>query len=74
MALTESEITAILTEYQNARTAILAGGQSYTINTGGTNRMVTMADLEFVERMIGEYQQMLDELNDELGWQAGAGW
>lgn len=74
MALTESEINTILADYQAARTAILKGGQSYTINSGGTIRVVTMADLQTIEKEISKYLQMLEELSGNKGYQINAGW
>ena len=72
--MTESEIIAILAEYQAARSAILVGGQSYTINTNGSIRTVTLADLELIEKQIQIYSQMLNEAKGNAGFQIKPGW
>ena len=72
--MTETEINEILTQYKAARTAVLVGGQSYTINSGGSSRQVTLADLSLIEKQIQIYTQMLGELNGEVGFVTRPGW
>jgi len=74
MSMTESEINSALADYISARTAILKGGQSYNINSGGSSRSVTMADLAMIENQIRIYYQMLEELNGDKGFVLRAGW
>lgn len=74
MAYTETELNTIIAEYSAARSAILAGGASYTITSGGSTRTVTLADISEIEKQIGIYMQKLSELNGSKGFVARAGW
>lgn len=49
--ITLAQAEARLTQYLTAEEAVLSG-QAYRLNTGGIDRMVTRADLEFIQKGI----------------------
>lgn len=68
------ELEAELAEVTAAISAIRKAGQSYTINTGGSIRTVTMADYEQLRRERSELIQALREIEGAAGITLGAGW
>ncbi len=74
---TISEVETEITEVRTAIRAVINGGQSYTINSGGSVRVVTQANLKELRSWLIELQQELAELNDQYdtkGFILGAGW
>lgn len=74
MSMTEAEIEALLVEYRAARTAILKLGQSYTIQTGGSMRVVTHANLKEVQDQISNLEQQLKDIQGDGGTVFRPGW
>lgn len=73
IAIVEVEIDDIRT----AISALIKGGQSYTLNSGGSSRTVVQADLKSLRSWLIELQQELAELNqsyDTRGKIIGVGW
>lgn len=68
------ELEAELAEVTAAISAIRKGGQSYSINTGGSIRTVTMADYEQLRRERSEIIQALREIEGSAGITLGPGW
>ena len=75
--MTEAQIEAEILEISNAISAILAGGQSYTITTasgGGTSRTFTGADLNTLKEMRNELRSQLSNINGTSAFRLRAGW
>lgn len=72
--LETADLEEELSEITAALSAIRKGGQSYTINTGGSIRTVTMADYEQLRRERSEIIQTLREIGGSAGLTLGAGW
>ena len=72
--MTAEEIELELSLVNQAISHILKGGQSYTINSGGSIRVVTMANLKDLRRQRSELQAQLDALNGCAGLNIGAAW
>ncbi len=72
--MTEAEIEALLIEYKAARTSILKLGQSYIINTGGSIRTVTHADLGEIQTQINNLEQQLLDVQGCGGTVLRPGW
>jgi hypothetical protein len=73
-SLTEEQLETILAQYVAAQTAVLSGGQSYTISSGGSTRTVTMADIGEINKQICNYSSALAEAKGNKGFQARPGW
>jgi hypothetical protein len=63
-----------LARIDTAIEAILAGGQSYTINTGGGSRQVTYADYNALVKRRDELAARIAAANGELGTRVTFGW
>ena len=63
-----------LAELNAAIGAILRGGQSYTINSGGGSRQVTYADYNALIKRRDAIRAQLAAGNDSLGVSISAGW
>lgn len=74
MSLTETEINDLLTQYRAARTAILKLGQNYTIQTGGSMRVVTHANLKEIQSEIKNLEAQLEEVKGNTGTMLRPGW
>ena len=76
--MTDEELTTeIELEIANITLAlnhILKGGQSYTINSGGSTRTVTMADYKQLITQRSILRQSLKEIDSTAGLVLGAGW
>jgi hypothetical protein len=77
MSRTIAIVEAEIDDVRAAISAVIKGGQSYTINSGGSIRTVTMADTKFLRGWLIELQQELAELEqsaDTQGFIVGANW
>ena len=75
MARTAADIQTDIDNVRAAISAIVQGGQSYTINSGGSVRTVTLADIESLRSWLVELQQELAEANDcPRGFTIGLNW
>ena len=76
--MTDAELTTeIELEIANITLAlshILKGGQSYTINSGGSTRTVTMADYERLTIERHGLRLQLKEIDGSAGLVLSAGW
>lgn len=54
--------------------AVLSGGQSYTINTGGGSRQVTYADYNALTKRRSELQARIAASNGGLATRLTPGW
>jgi hypothetical protein len=63
-----------LIQIDEAIDAILKGGQSYTINTGGGSRQVSYADYNALVRRRNELQTQMAAAGGMLGTRITAGW
>lgn len=73
IAIVEFEIDDV----RNAITAVIRGGQSYSIGSGGSTRMVTQATISELKSHLKDLNQELNELvcpTDTVGYSVGAGW
>ena len=68
------ELVAELAEVNKAITHILKGGQSYSIDSGGSSRSFTGADLDKLRSYRGELKREIKEIDGEAGMTLGAGW
>jgi len=71
---TEDELEALLVQVSTAISNLLLGGASYTIDTGGSRRQFTSADLGELRSMRSALYQELKEIKGEAGLTLGAGW
>lgn len=72
--MTEEEILDQITEIKAAMAAIRNGGQSYIINSGGSNREVVLADYAALKTELRELQRALAELQGSGSFNIQAGW
>ncbi|MDR1390656.1 MAG: hypothetical protein LBJ31_11865 [Treponema sp.] len=63
-----------LEELYKARSAILAGGQSYAINSGGASRQITAANLAEINKEIIRLENQIASQSGGAGLSAGPGW
>jgi hypothetical protein len=63
-----------LEQINKAISAIYAGGQSYTINSGGASRQVTMADLSFLLSRKKELKYLLSLQSGGASVRVVPGW
>jgi hypothetical protein len=68
------EMEEELTKIDAAIEAILSGGQSYTLNTGGGSRQVTYADYNALVKRRNELQTRIAASNGDLGTRLTIGW
>ena len=71
---TTTEIEEELAEWVAAQSSILKLGQSYTIHSGGSQRVVTQADLALVRQTIRDLRTELCNVNGDLGFTIRPGW
>ncbi len=75
--MTETEIEAELLEVSTAISAIMAGGQEYTITTasgGGTSRTFKAADIGILQQMRKDLRADLSSINGTSAFRLRAGW
>jgi hypothetical protein len=70
----KEQIEAELEQLNKAIAGILAGGQSYQINSGGGSRATTNASLETLYKRRGALEYSLACINGETGLKVGIGW
>jgi hypothetical protein len=70
----KEQIEAELEQIDAAVAGILAGGQSYSINSGGGSRNTVNAALETLYKRRDRLEYELDCVNGETHLKAGAGW
>jgi hypothetical protein len=63
-----------LVQINDAIEAVLTGGQSYTISTGGGSRQVTYADYNALVKRREELRARIAASNGSLGIRATPGW
>lgn len=76
MSRTLAEIQSDIDDVRAAISAVVKGGKSYTINSGGSSRMVTQADLDDLRSLLADYQKEYNAVayNEELGFNVGVNW
>lgn len=76
MARTATEVEIELADIRAAITAIIKGGQSYTIGSGGSTRQVTLVNLKDLKAERNELIMELNSINGcgDPGIVVGAGW
>lgn len=57
---------AVLSKYEEARLAIITGGQSYSIKNGDNTRTLTFADLSAITKLIEQTESEIEALQDKL--------
>ncbi|NCC65127.1 MAG: hypothetical protein EOM15_10785 [Spirochaetia bacterium] len=72
--MTEEEILSEISIITMAIQAILNGGQSYTINSGGSTRQVTGADLNSLYTQRRNLYSELRDVQGLGGMNVSAGW
>jgi hypothetical protein len=70
----KEEIEAEIAKINAAIDGILAGGQSYGINSGGGSRTTTNAALETLYKRRDRLEYALDCINGETCLKVGIGW
>jgi hypothetical protein len=68
------DAAAELEQVNRAIAHILAGGQSYTINSGGGSRAVTYADYNALLKRKEALETQIAAASGGLGGRIGAGW
>jgi hypothetical protein len=71
---TADEIQEDIDSVRAAITAVVKGGQSYTINSGGSSRQVTQADLAGLKRWLADLVQEYRDTEGSGGLDIGAAW
>jgi hypothetical protein len=71
---TAEEIQEDIDSVRAAITAVVKGGQSYTINSGGSSRQVTQADLAGLKRWLADLVQEYRDTEGSGGLDIGASW
>lgn len=71
---TADEIQEDIDSVRAAITAVVKGGQSYTINSGGSSRQVTQADLAGLKRWLADLVQEYRDTEGSGGLDIGASW
>jgi hypothetical protein len=71
---TAEEIQEDIYSVRAAITAVVKGGQSYTINSGGSSRQVTQADLAGLKRWLADLVQEYRDTEGSGGLDIGASW
>ena len=61
-----AEKKAALSKYEEARLAIISGGQSYSIKFGDDSRSLTFADLNTVNELIDRTEEEIEALEERL--------
>jgi hypothetical protein len=70
----KEQIEAEMAQIKAAIDGVLAGGQSYSINSGGGGRTTTNAPLETLYKRLDDLEYSLACMNGETTFKAGAGW
>lgn len=71
---TTDEIQEDIDSVRAAISAVVKGGQSYTINSGGSSRQVTQADLAGLKRWLADLVQEYRDTEGSGGIDIGASW
>lgn len=71
---TADEIQEDIDSVRAAISAVVKGGQSYTINSGGSSRQVTQADLAGLKRWLADLIQEYRDTEGSGGLDIGASW
>jgi hypothetical protein len=71
---TTDEIQEDIDSVRAAISAVVKGGQSYTINSGGSSRQVTQADLAGLKRWLADLVQEYRDTEGSGGLDIGASW
>lgn len=71
---TLDEIQEDITSVRAAINAVVKGGQSYTINSGGSTRQVTQADLTGLRKWLADLIQEYRDAEGSGGLDIGAAW
>lgn len=71
---TADEIQEDIDSVRAAISAVVKGGQSYTINSGGSSRQVTQADLAGLKRWLADLVQEYRDTEGSGGLDIGASW
>lgn len=71
---TADEIQEDIDSVRAAITAVVKGGQSYTINSGGSSRQVTQADLAGLKCWLADLVQEYRDTEGSGGLDIGASW
>lgn len=71
---TADEIQEDIDSVRAAISAVVKGGQSYTINSGGSSRQVTQADLAGLKRWLADLVQEYRDTEGSGGIDIGASW
>lgn len=71
---TAEEIQEDIDSVRAAISAVVKGGQSYTINSGGSSRQVTQADLAGLKRWLADLVQEHRDTEGSGGLDIGASW
>lgn len=74
MVRTIAEIEADIETARAAISAVAKAGQSYTINSGGSVRQVTLADMASLRSWLADLQQELRDIQGIGAMVVGAGW
>ena len=69
-----SEIDADIADVRSAISAVVKAGQSYTINSGGSSRQVTLADLKGLRSLLADLHIERDEATGDCVFGIGASW
>lgn len=72
--MTEAELDAEIALVTAAIQHILKGGQSYSIDSGGSRRTFEAADFEMLKKYRAELYAEKRELDGSSGMTLGAGW
>lgn len=71
---TQEEIQEDIDSVRAAINAVLKGGQSYTIGSGGSTRQVTQANLKELKTWLADLRQEMREIEGSGGLTVGAIW
>lgn len=71
---TADEIQEDIDSVRAAISAVVKGGQSYTINSGGSSRQVTQADIAGLKRWLADLVQEYRDTEGSGGLDIGASW
>lgn len=74
MSRTATEVEADIVIARAAIRAVAQVGQSYTINSGGSSRQVTNANIIDLKKWLADLQQELNDINEDGCLVIGASW